>query len=132
MRSGMPSSVNPQAPASFSASISVSLPLLQTAETLAAWRIRIFSDAARSRMSDRTSVLSTTGEVLAMQMTVVKPPFAAASAGMQCFFIGESGIPEMDMGVDQPGSDDEPFGVDDFLIVWKRQCCLRSSRSRCL
>ena len=38
-------------------------------------------------------------------------------AGMQRFFIGESGIPEMDVGVDQPGSDGEPFGVDDFLII---------------
>ena len=46
----------------------------------AAWKIRIFSLEARARLSLRTGTESTVGEVFAMQMTEVKPPFAEASA----------------------------------------------------
>ena len=76
----MPSSVNPHAPASFNASMSTSSWPFNEREIAAAWKIRISSLEARARLSFRVSVLSTVGDVFAIQITVVNPPFADAFA----------------------------------------------------
>jgi hypothetical protein len=52
---------------------------------------------------------SSAGNVFGMQKTVVKPPAAAAAVPrLDRLLVGETGFPEMDVDVDQPGATTSP------------------------
>ena len=77
---GIPSSVNPTAPALASASISTSSTPFNSLVTDAVCKTWIPVVSPFFWIYSRVSILSTAGLVLAMQTTLVKPPFAAAAA----------------------------------------------------
>lgn len=112
------------APASFKASISVSSCPFRLQEIEAAWKIRIFSLEARERLSLRTGTESTVGEVFAMQITEVKPPFARQVQPVwMVSFISKSRITEMNVGVNQSRCNHKPGCVKDFLSFFCNQGC---------
>src|SRR5579872_1545601 len=77
---GLPSSEKATAPARASASKSVSRSPRRPWVTAASWRTRTRAPRRQASWTDsRTSTVSTTGSVLAMAHTVVKPPAAAAA-----------------------------------------------------
>ena len=64
-------------------------------------------------MNSRDRGRSLTGFVLGMAQIVVKPPRAAARAARpDRLLLSRPGLAEMDVHVDEAGSDDEPRGVD--------------------
>ena len=116
---GLPSSLTATIPAFFIAAISASASPLLPTEAAPMGQTRTAAEAAaRSTMPRVTEALSFTGCVFGMQQTAVNPPRAAARVPVSIVsdkFL--AGLAQMAVKIDEAGSDDQAFGVEDLGAV---------------
>ena len=115
-RIGLPSSVTAAAPARCSAAKSVSDAPREL--RVAAAMGKTFTTAPRSGWRNHAthSSVSTTGEVLGMVQTEVKPPAAAAAgAAGDRLFVALSRLAQMNMQIDESRRNDQSAGIE-FLV----------------
>ena len=130
---GLPSSVNPSAPASRSSAISVSSSPLRLRVIAARKPTGTFACRCRrvGRAIGGSSASSTTGSVFGIAITAQKPPAAAAAVPVSRFSLYSwPGRAQVHVRVDEPRERVHALGVDRDLRVRGRLRATRARRAR--